>query len=90
MPPGRAPGDLAPDLGLAHERLRPEWIVRWLFDPQKIAPGTKMPTFFNEDPKDKTKRISQLPNILGGDAQAQMEALRDHVFSLGGKVSSSN
>src|SRR5262249_47999429 len=36
LPPGRDPSDLAPDLMLAHVRLRPDWIMRWLEDPQKI------------------------------------------------------
>src|SRR5206468_11734772 len=49
LPPGRDPSDLAPDLMLAHERLRPDWILKWLEDPQKIANGTRMPTFFAPD-----------------------------------------
>ncbi|MFQ5894458.1 MAG: c-type cytochrome [Nitrospinota bacterium] len=39
---------LAPDLNLAKWRLRPDWIVEWLKDPQKIQEGTRMPTFFLE------------------------------------------
>ena len=40
--------DLAPNLALARERLKPEWIVEWIKDPQKLQPGTRMPTFFYE------------------------------------------
>ena len=34
----------APNFLLAHERLRPEWTVRWITDPAKIIPGTAMPS----------------------------------------------
>ena len=44
-PPGNEPPS-APNLNLAKKRLRPDWIVQWLKDPQKIMPGTKMPTFW--------------------------------------------
>jgi cbb3-type cytochrome oxidase cytochrome c subunit len=37
-----------PDLALASERLKPEWIYDWLQDPQQVAPGTRMPNFFGE------------------------------------------
>src|SRR2546425_8398168 len=61
MPANKEPADLAPNLLLANERLRPEWVLLWLRDPQKIFPGTRMPTFFSEYPK------SPYPDILGGD-----------------------
>ncbi|MDA0999925.1 MAG: c-type cytochrome [bacterium] len=44
-PPGSEPPS-APNLLLAKERLRPEWIFRWIMNPSRIRPGTKMPTFF--------------------------------------------
>jgi mono/diheme cytochrome c family protein len=63
----------APDLALARQRLRPSWIIKWLHDPQKIQPGTKMPSFFPGGP----------PDILGGKDDAQIEALRDYIMTLG-------
>jgi len=79
IPPGKTPEDLAPNLQLAAGRLRPEWILPWLTDPQKIAPGTRMPNFFPDYPK------SPLTDVLGGDAKAQIEAIRDHLFvTVGG------
>ncbi|MEE9181742.1 MAG: c-type cytochrome, partial [candidate division NC10 bacterium] len=42
--PEGPPEGWAPDFGLARRRLRPEWIVTWLKDPQKVQPGTKMPS----------------------------------------------
>jgi len=79
-PPG-PPEGWAPDLTLAHERLNPEWIALWIENPQKLMPGTKMPTYYDpEDPKG-----SAPPDVLGGDPHKQIEALRDYVFSLGAR-----
>ena len=73
----------APNLQLAHERLRPDWVLQWVRDPQKIFPGTRMPTFF--PPNDKGVPVSPFPNILGGDVTAQIQAIRDHLFiTVGG------
>jgi mono/diheme cytochrome c family protein len=63
----------APDLALARERLNPNWIVKWLKDPQKVQPGTKMPSFYPGGPD----------NILEGKEDRQMEALRDYLMTLG-------
>jgi len=40
----------APDLTLARQRLNPNWILKWLKDPQKVQPGTKMPSFYPGGP----------------------------------------
>lgn len=76
--PEGSPSDWAPDLSMAHLRLNPEWIIDWLHDPQKIFPGTKMPSFY-PDPN----APDGPPDILGGDDEAQMKALRDYVITLG-------
>jgi len=79
IPPGKDPADLAPNLQLAQGRLRPEWVLDWVKDPQKIFPGTRMPGFFPDYPK------SPLTSVLDGDAKAQIEAIRDHLFvTVGG------
>lgn len=77
-PPGREAADLAPDLSLAKTRLKPDWIARWIDDPQKFRPGTRMPTFFPD-------KQSPYANVLGGNADNQIQALRDYVLSLGDK-----
>ena len=71
--PQGPPEGWAPDLAMAHERLNPEWIVKWIRDPQKVMPGTKMPSFYPGGP----------PDVLGGDEDAQMRALRDYIISIG-------
>lgn len=63
----------APDLTLARQRLNPNWILKWLKDPQKVEPGTKMPSFYPGGPDD----------ILGGKEDLQIEALRDYLMSIG-------
>jgi cbb3-type cytochrome oxidase cytochrome c subunit len=34
----------APNFLQAKERLKPDWVERWIIDPQAIAPGTSMPS----------------------------------------------
>ncbi len=63
----------APDLTMARQRLNPNWILKWLKDPQKVQPGTKMPSFYPGGPDD----------ILGGKEDLQIEALRDYLMSIG-------
>ena len=68
--------ELAPDLGLARQRLDPMWIRRFLVNPGKILPGTRMPQFFPEGQ-------TPAPELLGGDAEAQIRLLVDHLMHLG-------
>lgn len=64
---------LAPDLTLAKTRLKPQWIVEWLKDPQALQSGTMMPSFFPEGQ-------SPSPDVLAGDALQQIHALRDYLL----------
>jgi cytochrome c2 len=73
---------VAPNLQLAHSRLRPEWIRPWLLGPGIIAPNTRMPDFF--PPDQKTGKRTTPSKVLNGDVEAQIRALRDHLFTLGG------
>ncbi|MFQ5848850.1 MAG: c-type cytochrome [Candidatus Methylomirabilales bacterium] len=74
--PEGPPEGWAPDFALAHRRLRPEWIITWLKDPQKVQPGTKMPSFFVDEE-------SGPEEILKGDEQKQILALREYLLRLG-------
>ncbi len=72
---------IAPNLILAKQRLRPEWILHWLIDPQSLQAGTKMPNyfFFNED--DDGNPIYSDP-----DAHEQFKivvAIRDYLMVMG-------
>jgi mono/diheme cytochrome c family protein len=79
---GVTASDLAPNLDLARGRLKPDWILDWLHDPQEIEPGTRMPTFFPD-------RQTPFPGILDGDVDKQIEALRDYTWTLGRPVRAS-
>ena len=72
---------VAPNLILSKDRLRPEWIVQWLIDPQSLQPGTKMPNFFTFNEDDDY-------NPIHSDADAHVQykiivALRDYLMILG-------
>jgi cytochrome c2 len=72
---------LAPNFRLARERLREDWIVRWLLDPQTIMPGTQMPQFWPFD--DAGKPITVIPDVLDGDPMRQMEAVAAYILEIG-------
>ena len=46
IPADQRSASLAPDLRMAHERLKPEWVLEWLKNPSEIQPGTRMPQFW--------------------------------------------
>ena len=64
----------APDFALAAERLKPQWIIDWIADPQALLPGTRMPSFYPH---------ATPPQILGGDADHQIRVLRDYILTIG-------
>jgi cytochrome c2 len=70
--------NLGPNLGLSKDRLRHEWIARWILEPEVIQPGTKMPTNF---PKTGEKRVSYVPNLL---KSAQYQELKKYFEDLFG------
>ena len=51
---------IAPNFLLAGQRLKPDWVFRWLLDPAQIAPGTAMPTGLFR--KDGERWVVNLPN----------------------------
>ena len=68
--------DLAPNLSMASSRLKPEWILDWLHDPNKLQPGTRMPSFFFEG---KGPDVT----VFNGTEAEQIKALKTYVWSLG-------
>ncbi len=79
--PGGSPDSWAPDFAIAKRRLKPEWIDKWLTDPQALMPGSKMPTYFDPSSFDNAGP----EDVLNGDEKAQIRALRDYVLSLSRK-----
>lgn len=83
--PAKPQNEWAPNLNLVGSRLRPDWLLVWLKDPQAIFPGAGMPASFPEFPKSSVK------DVYDGDAKTQIEAIRDHIFlTIGGGGHSSN
>ena len=76
--PQGPPEDWAPDLLISSQRLKAEWIVGWLRDPQRLMPGTEMPAYF-------TDSDSGPEGILDGDEEKQIRAIRDFILSLSPK-----
>ena len=77
IPKDQPTSNLAPDLRMTPERLEPDWILDWLKKPSDILPGTRMPAFWADYPK------SPYPQ-LGGNAEAQIRAIRDHLLTFRG------
>lgn len=59
----------APNFMYISDRLREDYYHRWMRNPGRLEPGTRMPQF--SDPSGKTS----LRDVLEGDAQPQFEAL---------------
>jgi len=63
----------APNFLLAKDRLKPGWTLRWLLDPQTIAPGTAMPSQLFRRDGDRWVLAGQTPtdaqNYTGDHAQ---------------------
>lgn len=67
----------AMDLALMTQRLNREWFGRYLLNPAKLRPGTRMPQFWPDG-----KSVRQ--DILGGDTYIQVEAIWQYL-RRGGK-----
>ena len=59
----------APNLAYARERLRKEYYDRWLLQPLRLDPETKMPRFADDDGK------TPLTDFFGGKASEQYDAI---------------
>jgi mono/diheme cytochrome c family protein len=78
--PEGPPEGWAPDLTMARQRLNPDWIIRWLHNPQAVQPDTKMPSFYEQDASGKASGGPE--DILDGDNEQQIQALRDYLMVL--------
>src|SRR5207302_7181924 len=80
LAPGQDPSSAAPNFLLAKSRLRPDWILAWLKNPNALLEGTRMPSFWDFSDPAHPQTNSK---TFGGDAKAQIEALRDLLMHLG-------
>jgi hypothetical protein len=65
---------------MAHARLQPQWIVRWLHNPQAVDPGTKMPSFFETSAEGVASGGPD--DVLSGSSEDQIKAIRDYLMVL--------
>ncbi|MBM3976183.1 MAG: c-type cytochrome [Planctomycetes bacterium] len=65
----------APDLNNTAERLREDWVHKWIENPAKVYPGTAMPVNF---PADKDSHQALFP----GKAAVQIQALLDWLYNM--------
>jgi cbb3-type cytochrome oxidase cytochrome c subunit len=69
---------LAPNFTLTSERLKPEWVNRWLWDPASLMPGTKMPQFYDataaESPEEEAEALAGFRDAIGGHNLSVQEA----------------
>jgi mono/diheme cytochrome c family protein len=58
----KSTGDMrGADLAGMAERLREDWMRRWLREPSRITPGTAMPAFFSDPPREEAEaRIDEI------------------------------
>jgi mono/diheme cytochrome c family protein len=76
--PEGSPSNWAPNFALAKTRLKPEWIVEWITDPQRLLPGTKMPNYFDPLAFD----ASGPDDVLNGNEHEQIRVLRNFLLTL--------
>ncbi len=68
-----------PDLSLAKERLKADWLIDWMKDPQSFQRGTAMPQAW---PIVSGQHMAVL-GYAGDDAEKQIRLVRDYLISLG-------
>jgi cytochrome c2 len=79
----------APNLLLARNRLRGDWLARWIRDPQMLYPGVNMPSFFSggnplvgADKADATKNLPGIAELGKMEAPDVIYLLRDLLMTL--------
>ena len=76
--PRVAQAQWAPDLALAADRLRPDWINGWIKDPQSLQPGTNMPQFYSNLEPGR----GYWP-ALNNNPETEISALVAYIMSIG-------
>jgi hypothetical protein len=73
----------APNFLLAKERLKPDWVERWVLDPQAISPGTSMPSgLFRKDEKNHWVFAGPTPPSFNGYDKDHNKLLTNYIFQL--------
>jgi cbb3-type cytochrome oxidase cytochrome c subunit len=87
LQPGQDPSAHAPHFKNVKARLGNDWVRHWLENPNAIMPGTRMPALWpNSDPLDEKSARIGVPGYLDGDANKQMDLIRDYLFQYPGEA----
>ena len=72
----------APNFLLAKGRLKPDWVERWVIDPQAISPGTSMPSGLFKRENDQWVFSGPTPPSLQTYDKDHAKLLVDYIFQL--------
>jgi cytochrome c1 len=72
----------APNFLLAKERLKPDWVERWIVDPQAISPGTSMPSGLFRRDHDQWVFAGPTPPSFQGYDKDHTKLLVNYIFQL--------
>jgi hypothetical protein len=72
----------APNFLLAKERLKPDWVERWIIDPQAVAPGTSMPSGLFRKQGSQWVFAGPTPASFQGYDKDHTKLLVDYIFQL--------
>ena len=72
----------APNFLLAKERLKPDWVERWITDPQAVSPGTSMPSGLFKEQNNQWVFAGPTPPTFNGYAGDHRKLLVDYIFQL--------
>ena len=72
----------APNFLLAKERLKPDWVERWIVDPQAISPGTSMPSNLFKKQGEQWVFSGPTPPSFQGYEKDHTKLLVDYIFQL--------
>jgi cytochrome c551/c552 len=72
----------APNFLLAKERLKPDWVQRWITDPQAVSPGTAMPSGLFKQQNNQWVFSGPTPATFNGFEGDHRKLLVDYIFQL--------
>jgi hypothetical protein len=72
----------APNFLLAKTRLKPDWVERWVLDPQAISPGTSMPSGLFRKQGSQWVFAGPVPSSFQGYDKDHNKLLVDYIFQL--------